>query len=96
MAFYVINQTTLPVRVVAERDKNEDRVAIILVLIGGGKPKFRLLLDATVTKNIHEKVLVPGVHDKTRVTINNRAKVATELVQAKNGDRLLFIKGVVN
>jgi len=96
MAFYVINQTTLQVRVVAERDKNEDRVVIILVLPGGGKPKFRLLLDATVAKNIHPKVLVPGVLDKTRVSVNNRANVATELVKAKNGDMHLYIKSVLN
>lgn len=95
MSLYVVNSTTLPVRVVAFRVKDDDSI-VILLTIGGSRSPRTPLLDITLRKDIHSKALVPGARDDMEVRIDNRAGVTVKWTKSEKGHRILIIAEVVN
>jgi hypothetical protein len=89
MAYYVINESTLSVRVIAWRIKDESLVQLLLTTHQTEAP--HALLDVTLRKDIHGKALVPGVYEGIDVSVENRAGVATELRKNERGDKFLLI-----
>lgn len=95
MSLYVVNSTTLPVRVVAFRVKDDDSIVILLTMSGIRSPRTPLL-DITLRKGVHPKALVPGAYDGVKVKVDNRAGVTVKWTKSDKGHRILVITGIIN
>ncbi|MEA3249866.1 MAG: hypothetical protein U9Q03_05980 [Patescibacteria group bacterium] len=94
MAYYVINETTLPLRVIAWRVKGEPAIKLLLAVTTNKAPYA--MIDITLRKNVHQKARLPGIHKMVKVDVVNRARVTTKLVTNKKGVRFLYIKSILN
>jgi hypothetical protein len=69
---YAVNETNCPVRVTVTAVEGQPDTRLIILTSEPIEPEQKVLWAATIQKNIHRKVLLPGDYKRLHFQIDNR------------------------
>ena len=86
---YAINETNCPVRVTVTAVEDWPDMYLIILTSEPIEPEEKVLWAATIQKNIHRKVLLPGDYGRLHFQIENR--IGAHLKEGRDREKNRFI-----
>ncbi|MBU0625211.1 hypothetical protein KKF05_02605 [Patescibacteria group bacterium] len=91
--FYVINSTGYPVRVTVTRLPPDPNIRRVILTSEAVEVKEKVIVQATISKTGHDRVLVPSTPDEFIVQVDNRIGATLQRGNDRQGNHLLTIVG---
>lgn len=91
--FYVVNSTGYSVRVTVTHLLPDPKIRRVILTSEAVEVKEKIIVQATISKTGHDRILVPNTPDEFIVQVDNRVGAILQRGKDRQGNHLLTIVG---